>query len=427
MPSSVLRLLVCIVLGLSSAAVAAQPADPVTLTVVCGGAPTIHAFCDREVRRWARQSGVAVRIAAAPSDVNARLRVYRELLEVAEPGLDVLEIDVTWPGVLSKDLLDLAPLLEGSERGISPALLKNNRVAGRQVALPWFLDFGVLFYRKDLLDAAGVAVPEDWESLQDTALAVQSAQRDAGNGRFWGYVWQGWRAESLVCNALEWLAGSEAGQKLANGEVRLDYEDAVAAFDAPLEWLGSISPESVLSFTEDESLAVFAAGNAAFLRQWPGAWALLSSEGSPLRGKVGIAPVPRALGRGRHPGALGGWQLAVSRYSRHPEHAADLVRYLTSPEVQRRMALQAHLLPVRLELYEDEEVQAALPAAALLAERRIELIPRPSLVAKDRYPRMSRLMQESFYDVLSRHDEPQAILSRLVRQIAPLLELENQW
>jgi trehalose/maltose transport system substrate-binding protein len=312
-----------------------------TLTLVCGVNPQIHAFCRAIAEEWAAANGQSVRVVMAPADVQDRLQVYEELLGVADPGLDMLEIDVTWPGVLGAHLVDLKPLVDGTEQGIIPALLANNRVGGRLLALPWYLDFGVLFYRKDLLAAAGMAVPADWDALEVAAQAVQQAQREAGNGRFWGFVWQGWRSEALVCNAVEWLAGQGAGRIIdADGTVSVDSAAAAAALTRPLGWLNVISPPSVLSFTEDQSLAVFAEGNAAFLRHWPGAWATLNADDSPLAGKIGVAPLPKLPAQERHPATLGGWQLVVSRYSQQPALAAALVRHLTSSEVQRRLALE---------------------------------------------------------------------------------------
>jgi len=160
MPSQLPRHLLVLLLLLTWGA----PVPPVfsaTLTLICGDSPRIHGFCKQEAESWAKANGHSVRVAAAPSDVNGRLEVYEQLLGVQDPGLDVLEIDVTWPGVLDEHLVDLSPSLEGADQGIAQTLLDNNRVGGRLVALPWFLDFGLLFYRKDLLDAAGIPVPED--------------------------------------------------------------------------------------------------------------------------------------------------------------------------------------------------------------------------------------------------------------------------
>src|SRR3546814_5993896 len=76
------------------------------------------------------------------------------------------------------------------------------------------------------------------------------------------------------------------------------------------------------------------------MRNWPYAWALANAGDSPVKGKVGVAALP-AGEDGRPAATLGGQQLAVSRYSEHPEEAADLVRYLTSYDEQKRRALRS--------------------------------------------------------------------------------------
>jgi trehalose/maltose transport system substrate-binding protein len=409
-------LLTLLLLGSTSAPM------PATLTLVCGANPQIHAFCRAAAEEWAAANGHSVRVAAAPADVQDRLRIYEELLGVADPELDVLEIDVTWPGVLGAELIDLTPFLDDAEQGIMPALLASNRVGGRLLAMPWYLDFGVLFYREDLLEAAGVTVPEDWDAFEAAALAVQQAQREAGNGRFWGFVWQGWRSEALVCNALEWLAGHGAGRIIdVDGTVSVDTAAAVAALERPSAWLNGISPPSVLSFSEDESLAVFAEGNAAFLRHWPGAWATLNADDARLAGKVGVAPLPKLPDHSRHPATLGGWQLAVSRHSRNPALAAALVQHLTSPAVQRRLALELNMLPTRSTLYQDPEVQAALPVSPMLAARQVELVPRPSAALGPQYPQASRLVQETLFNLLSGSGDADVALPRLAQQLRRLI------
>lgn len=412
----IVLLIGCLLCGHSAAPLAAN------LTLICGVNPQIHAFCRTAAEEWADAHGHSVRVFAAPTDVQRRLDIYEELLGVAEPGLDVIEIDVNWSGVLAADLVDLTPHLDGTEQGIIPALLENNRVDQRLLALPWYLDFGVLYYRQDLLEELDLAVPTDWDALETTARTVQEAQRAAGNGRFWGFVWQGWRAEALVCNALEWFSGQGAGRLIeADESVSVDDEAVVAALTRALGWLDNVSPPSVLSFTEDESLTVFAEGNAAFLRHWPGAWATLNEYDSSVAERVGIAPLPKLPDQSLHPAALGGWQLAVSRYSPHPELAVALVQHLTSPAVQTRLAVELNLLPTRGDLYQEPDVQASLPVSGLLATGQVELVPRPAALLGAQYPRASRLIQETLFDILSGSADADVVLPRLAHQLRRLL------
>lgn len=398
------------------------------VSIACGLTEQEYALCRESAEAWAAASGHQVRVVAAPVDVGDRQQVYEELLGVGSPALDVLEIDVIWPGLFADDLVDLRPYLDGTESEFDPALIANDTVDGRLVALPWFLDFGLLYYRKDLLESERIPVPRDWDALEDAAIRVQDTQRQAGNGRFWGFLWQGWRYEGLTCNALEWVAGWGGGHIVEpDGQVSIGNPEAEYALKRPTRWLYIISPDAVLSYTERESLDQFVAGNAAFLRHWPGAWSAINAEGSKVRGKVGIAPLPRSGPKGRHVGTLGGWQLAVSRYSRNPEVAADLVRFLTSADVQRRRALATALVPARPALYRDAEIRAALPVMSLLAEGRVELVARPSTVTRSAYPRVSDRFQKSVYRVLAGEGPGEVVLPILVEELNRMSQDGTKW
>ena len=99
----------------------------------------------------------------------------------------------------------------------------------------------------------------------------------------------------------------------------------------------------MLNYGEEEARGVFQSGNAVFMRNWPYAWALGNGADSPVKGKIGVVALPKGGADGKNTGTLGGWQLAVSKYSKNPELAADLVMYLTSKDEQKRRAVEGEL------------------------------------------------------------------------------------
>src|SRR3546814_19505973 len=113
------------------------------------------------------------------------------------------------------------------------------------------------------------------------------------------------------------------------------------------------------------------------MRNWADAWAVASAGDGPLKGKVGVAALP-AGEDGRPAATLGGQQLAVSRYSEHPEEAADLVRYLTSYDEQKRRALEGSFNPTRRSLYDDAALLAANPFYGLFLDILENAVARPS-------------------------------------------------
>lgn len=400
--------------ALATASALALPARAVDLAISCGALGVELRLCTEGVRAWEAATGHRVEIVSTPNSSNERLALYQQLLGARGTDVDVLQIDVVWPGVLAPHLVDLGPYMGDEPARHLPTIVANNTVAGRLLAMPWWTDAGLLFYRRDLLEKHGRWPPATWAELTETARAVQDAERAAGDRRMWGYVWQGRAYEGLFCNALEWLAGHDGGSVLDTaGRPTVANPRAAAAFAAAHAWIGTISPVGVLNYDEEAARGVFQAGHAVFMRNWPYAWALAQGADSPVRGKVGVAPLPGG-------GALGGWNLAVSRYSRHPREAADLVRHLTGPAEQKRRAVAAAYNPTVVALYDDADVLAANPFYAEVRPILEHAVARPSRVAGRRYARLSSLVWRATHDMVARGAEPGPRLERLAAEIARL-------
>ena len=168
--------------------------------------------------------------------------------------------------------------------------------------------------------------------------------------------------KGLTCNGIEWVASFGGGSIVEpDGKISINNPQAAAALNAAKGWIGTITPEGALNYAEEEARGIFQSGNAVFMRNWPYAWGLANAGDSPVKDKVGVAVLPQGEGEGaRHAAALGGQQLAVSKYSANPKEAADLVRYLTSAAEQKRRAL-AGFNPTRKSLYSDAELLQSNP------------------------------------------------------------------
>lgn len=392
-----------------------------TVTISCGAVGAERQLCEEGVAAWSEKTGNDVQVVSTPNSATERLSLYQQLLAAQSGDVDIFQIDVVWPGMLARHMIDLAPHMDGAESKHFEALVRNNTVDGRLVAMPWFTDAGVLYYRKDLLEQYDQPVPKTWEQLTESAETVMKAQREAGNDKFWGFVWQGRAYEGLTCDALEWVASHNGGTIVnADGDVTIDNPQAIEALERASGWVDTISPRAVLNYTEEEARGVFQSGNALFMRNWPYAWSLAQSDDSPVKGKVGVVALPKGGEGGRHAGTLGGWQLAVSKYSENPDLAADLVRYLTSYEEQKRRAIEGSYNPTLPELYQDEDVLAAVPFFGELFETFKNGVPRPSSVTGENYGRVSNAFFNSVHDVLSGEAEPEAALGSLERDLRRL-------
>ena len=390
-------------IALASLASATGSAQAAELTISCGAVGAELTLCQEGVRAWEEKTGHSVDVVSTPNSSTERLSLYQQILSANSSDIDVMQIDVVWPGLLANHLLDLREVLgEDAAAGHFDTIVTNNTIDDRLVAMPWFTDAGVLYYREDLLEKHGHEVPTTWQEITEIARDIQNAEREAGNDRMQGFVFQGRAYEGLTVNALEWVASFGGGTVVDNeGEVTINNERAAQALDLAASWIGDISPEGVLNYTEEEARGVFQGGNAVFMRNWPYAWSLAQSDDSDVRGKVGVVQLPAGGEEGQSAAGLGGWNLAVSRYSEHPDIAADLVAYLTGEEEQKRRAIQASYNPTIDSLYQDQEVLDAVPFFGTLYDTFTNAVARPSAPTGDAYGRVSNAFFSTSHDVLS--------------------------
>jgi trehalose/maltose transport system substrate-binding protein len=360
---------------------------------------------------------VTVEIVQGPESATDRYALYLQFFQAQSAEADILEIDVIWPGDLAEHLVDLYEY-EGVEEDVQahfPAIVENNTVDGRLVGMPAFTDAGLLYYRADLLEAYGFdGPPETWAELEEMARTIVEGE-SADNPDFTGFVWQGQAYEGLTCNALEWIASFGGGTIVSQeGQIEVFNDQAIAALETAAGWVGTISPQAVTGFQEEDARRIFTAGNAVFMRNWPYAYSLLGEEGSPVTtDNVGVTTLP--AGEGGSPAAtLGGWQMGVSRYSNNVDVAVDFALFATSYEEQLQRALVVNNLPTIEAVYEDEALLNS-PVAWFA-----ELLPvfqaavaRPSTPTAPRYNEVSRAFFTAVHNVLTGSLDAETALGEL--------------
>jgi len=393
-------------------------ASAATISLSCGAVGLELELCQEGAEAWAEASGHDVEIVSTPNSATERLALYQQILAANSDDIDVFQIDVIWPGILATHFIDLSDHVGDAIDAHFDAIVEANTVDGQLVGMPWFTDAGILYYRSDLLEKYGKEVPETWQELSEIAREIQEGERAEGNERMRGFVFQAQAYEGLTVNALEWIDSWRGGTIVdEEGNITVNNENAVAALEWASSIVGEIAPEGVLNYTEEESRGVWQSGNAVFMRNWPYAWALGQAEDSPIRGKMGVAVLPKGGEDGKHTGVLGGWQLAVSRYSANPEVAADLVRYLTSREEQKRRAIKGSYNPTIEALYQDEEVLEAVPFFGELYDTFVNAVARPSRVTGEKYNQASSEFFNAVHEVLSGQTEAADALAQLERRL----------
>ncbi|MFD9053430.1 ABC transporter substrate-binding protein [Streptomyces zaomyceticus] len=309
-------------------------------------------------RRHPAEKVTLTELPEAADDVHAQLV---ESLASGSSQFDVLNIDVAWTAEFAHHQW-IAPL-NASELPVEqlfPSVRETAVYDNRLYAMPYVTNAGLLYYRRDVLAAEGLAPPRTWQELERQALEIAPAHG------LDGYAAQLQPYEGLAVNVTE-AVQSEGGRVLdpEGTRVLVDSAAGLRAFD---RLRGGIRkgwiPRAALDYKEEESRQAFQSGRLLFMRNWPYAYAQASAPGSAVAGKIGIAPLPGIDGQGV--GVLGGSNLAVNANSRHPRTAADLLAYLTSERVQRRVLTEGALPPVWASLYRDPELIRRFPYLPVL-------------------------------------------------------------
>lgn len=376
------------------------PAAAAHVHIVLGSVGKDADFMREELRRFNAETGHTAEVVAMPASTTDQFAQYKTWLSAQTADIDVYQVDVIWAPQIDSHLVDLKSAMAADIGDFFPSIVESQTVNDRLVAVPLFTDAPVLYYRKDLLDKHGKSVPTTWAELTQTAKQVMDAERAAGNDKMWGFVFQGNAYEGLTCDALEWIKSHNGGQIIEpDGTISVNNPSAAKALELAKSWVGTIAPPGVLSYQEEEARGVWQTGNAVFMRNWPYAYALGQGDDSPIRGKFDVTTLPH--GGGESAATLGGWNLAVSKYSENQEAAIALVKFLTSRDAQKRRALTLTHLPTRPALYDDPDVAAVAPFFKGMVDTFLTAVPRPSAPAKRKYNEVSQAFWSAVHKTLS--------------------------
>jgi multiple sugar transport system substrate-binding protein len=331
-------------------------------------------------------------------------------LEGGSQDFDVLVVDLIWVQEFARAgwIADLSDSFPGEliRRDFLPAAAETSLVGGKTFAVPWYVDVGLLYYRKDLVPRA----PKSYQELEQFTLEALRA-----DPRIQGYLWQGRQYEGLVCNVYEAIWG-HGGSPSDGNQIRLETPEVVDA----LGYLHSLiakglSPASVTSAAEEESRRRFQKGGAVVMRNWPYAWAEAQGEDSAIRGRVGFASLPTLNGEPGH-GALGGWHLALNAQStqKNRDAAIGLIEHLTSLESCIPLALAYGRNPPRRAAYSDPRL---VKEASFMRALQPVLEAARSRPATPYYNLISDVLQSEFSAAIAGVRSPDAAVHRAQRQV----------
>lgn len=365
------------------------------------GSVSLRSYVDA-YNRSQRKYRVTFRPLPPPS---ASTQVHQHLVQLLgrqDGSIDVFTQDVIWIAEFAAAgwAQPLDSVVTAAERAeYFPGLVEACTYDGKFTALPLYVDAGMLYYRKDLLAAAGLAVPRTWGELVTTASRLQQTDQVK-----YGYLWQGKQDEVLICDLVE-MVGSAGGRILGpdGRTVLIDQPAAVEAVQFMADTIGKyrISPKDVMSWDEEPSRIPFTAGRSAFLRNWTYVYNVAqTAQQSTVVDKIGVAPLPIFSG-GTPSACLGGYQLGMNASSTNKDGALDFMKWLSSETRQLDLAKDLSLAPTRPSAYESPQLHQTNPFMSSLKDVLIGGIPRP---VTPKYAQVSLALQSGVSSALSSGD-----------------------
>jgi trehalose/maltose transport system substrate-binding protein len=391
-----------------------------TITFVGDSVGGGHARDMAIAKRFTHDTHIKVKIIPHPSASDAAYTQLARAFSAHSSSIDVAMVDVVWPGSFAPFLVNLKRALGKQSKIHAPGIVKSDTIHGKLVAMPWFGDFGMLYYRKDLLKKYGYAKPPTtWSQLFSMAKKIQAGEQQA-NPNFSGFVFQGNAYEGLTCDALEWIASSGGGHFIDKGKVTIDNQKAINILNQFRSQIGVTTPRGVTTYQEGEAQTAFTGGNAAFERNWPYAYSLNEATGSVVKGKVGVAPLPHGPG-GHSVATVGGWQLAVSKYSKHKGASIEFVRYATSKPVEKFDTITNSNVPTIPSLAKNKKFVKKYAPYLSPATANVPRAARPSSILGKNYNQGSQDIYQAISRILN-GTPAQDVLPSLKSQLQALLK-----
>lgn len=310
----------------------------------------------------ASHPGIKATIETGGNTSELQAQYLNTVMAAKDPSLDIMILDVIrpaqfaaagWTAPFNDNVGDVKKFMSR----YLPAYAEADQVDGKIVALPAFADSMFLYYRKDLLAKYGIAPPKTWDELTAAAKKITAGE---GNPNLQGLSFQGKAIEGAVCTFLlpYWSMGK---QLVKDGKLDFDRDAAVKSLAL---WKGfadsGVAKKNIAEVATDDTRKEFENGDVVFAVNWSYAWNHFQSADSKVAGNVGVVQVPAVAG-GSNATCLGGWQWGVSAYSEHTAEAKELVKYLSSPETSKFMAINGSLMPAFADVYTDADVTAKIP------------------------------------------------------------------
>ena len=306
------------------------------------------------------QGRYRIRLALLPAGADDQRQQLVRRLAAHDPSIDIMGLDVVWaPEFAEAGWIRPVPDSIKAEvtAGTLPAALKTATWKKTLYALPYNTNTQLLWYRKDLVPTP----PATWDQMIDQAVSLRR------QGKPGLIEVQGAQYEGLVVwfNSLV----ASAGGRILDDDGKLAVDDTSRQAAEVMHRLATspAADPSLSNMMEDDTRLAFESGRAAFELNYPFVYPSARQDAPAIARNMAWAPWPSVTSGTSHV-TIGGINLGVGAYSRHPDEAFEAAACLRNADNQKYAAIKGGLPPTIESLYGDPTLRQSYPFADTIAE-----------------------------------------------------------
>ncbi|WP_449371802.1 ABC transporter substrate-binding protein [Arthrobacter psychrolactophilus] len=337
--------------------------------------------------------------------------------QIKSDTFSVLNLDVVWTSefAANKWIMPLPADTIPTEKMI-PATVNAATYRDVLVGAPYYTDGALLYFRSDLLKAAGIAAPpKTWAEMKTACTAILALPEAA---KMSCYAGQFDKNEALTVNFSEAVASAGGTVVDAEGKPTLNTPEAKVGLNLLVDgFKDGMFPSDAITFLEEQGRRAFQDGEVVFMRNWPFLHASLSATdgSSKVAGKFDITSIPGVDGPGVS--TLGGRNLAISPYTANKATALEFIKFFTSEEQSTKRLELSSRAPVYASLFADPAVIAKRPFFPTLLTSLENAQPRPKVV---QYGATTKAIQEEVYAAITGSKDTDTALADLQTKLTEL-------
>ncbi|GAB3823585.1 ABC transporter substrate-binding protein [Kribbella italica] len=360
-----------------------------------------------------------VEIKELPESADTQRQQMVQNAQAKSDAFSVLNLDVVWTAEFAANRW-IAELPEDQFPDLGkllPSTVDTGKYRDKLYAVPVTSDGGLLYYRNDWLQKAGItAPPKTWDEMQAACTKVLALPDAKGASCYAG---QFEKYEGLTVNFSE--AVNSAGGVVVgeDGKPNVDTPEALAGLEQLVNGFKDKEfPAASITYKEEESRRAFQEGKLVFLRNWPYVYALAGKTdgSSKVAGKFQVAPLPGKSGPGVS--TLGGHNYGISEFTKNKATAADFIKFMSSEERQKANVEKTSQAPTWASLYEDPALNKQFPYLAPLKASIESAKSRPKVI---KYGDVTTAIQEAAYGAMTNKTPPKDALTELQTKLSSLI------